>query len=259
MRITHLNCGWLHKPPLPPACCHCLMIEASGSIVLIDTGIGMHDCKDPNGRIGRDAAEAMGFQFHPSVTAVRQLEERGLDPSRVEHIVLTHCDSDHVGGLSDFPDAQIHLAVEEKQSVEAGHPRYTQAQFSHGPNWQAYSENDCDFFGLPARQVHTLHGIELRLIPLFGHTEGHCGVAVRDGDAWLLHVGDSYYLRDELTNTDHPIDELASFAAVDNALRVQSLDVVRRLTKEHAASLTWLGYHDIGELPADVPQYENVA
>jgi hypothetical protein len=29
------------------------------------------------------------------------------------------------------------------------------------------------------------------LVPLFGHTRGHCGVAIRNGSGWLFHVGDA--------------------------------------------------------------------
>ncbi len=29
------------------------------------------------------------------------------------------------------------------------------------------------------------------LVPLFGHTRGHCGVAVRTEQGWLFHAGDA--------------------------------------------------------------------
>jgi glyoxylase-like metal-dependent hydrolase (beta-lactamase superfamily II) len=29
------------------------------------------------------------------------------------------------------------------------------------------------------------------LIPLFGHTSGHCGVAIEDGNDWVLQAGDA--------------------------------------------------------------------
>lgn len=231
------------------------MVESDGMVALIDTGIGMHDINDPDGRIGRGAIDAMGFQFHANTTAIRQLETREVDPTKVGHIVLTHCDSDHVGGLADFPSAQVHLAAEEKRSVDAKHPRYTLSQFSHGPIWQSYEENDCDLFGLPARSVKAMPGVDIRLVPLFGHTEGHCGVAVRNGDMWWLHVGDAYYLRDELTNRAHSIDELASLAAENNDLRVRSLETVRKLTSLHVDHMNWFGYHDVAELPAGIPKY----
>ena len=39
---------------------------------------------------------------------------------------------------------------------------------------------------------------EVLLVPLPGHTRGHCGVAVRRSDDWLLHCGDAYFHRSEV-------------------------------------------------------------
>jgi glyoxylase-like metal-dependent hydrolase (beta-lactamase superfamily II) len=53
-------------------------------------------------------------------TAVRQIEELGFGAADVRHIVLTHFDLDHIGGLADFPDAEVHLtAGEARGSVHA--------------------------------------------------------------------------------------------------------------------------------------------
>ena len=96
-------------------------------------------------------------------------------------------------------------------------------------------------------------------MPLFGHTSGHCGVAITDNDTWTLHVGDAYYLRDELTNTNHPINELASFRADNNEKRLKSLALLRQLTRRDDINLSYFGYHDITELPDDIPTLKEVA
>ncbi|MFI9650753.1 hypothetical protein ACIHAA_31375 [Streptomyces sp. NPDC052040] len=36
-------------------------------------------------------------------------------------------------------------------------------------------------------------GEDILLVPLFGHTHGHCGVAVACGGEWLLAAGDAYF------------------------------------------------------------------
>ena len=259
MQIQHTNFGWLHLPPLPPASCHCLIIRSETGIALVDTGIGLHDIADPDGRIGREAIDAAGFRFISAVTAVRQLAAQNIEPTDVTDIVLTHCDSDHAGGLSDFPNAKVHVAVEEKQNLDSGNPRYSTSQFSHGPNWVTYKNNDCDTLSLPSREVRTSVDADIRLVPLFGHTNGHCGVAIRDNDAWILPVGDAYYLRDELTNENHPINELAAFRADDNEKRRESLTLLRQLTRRDDINLSYFGYHDITELPDDIPILKEVA
>jgi glyoxylase-like metal-dependent hydrolase (beta-lactamase superfamily II) len=106
---------------------------------------------------------------------------------------------------------------------------------------------------MPSRRVETSVNVDIRLVPLFGHTHGHCGVAFQDRDSWVLHVGDAYYLRAELTNANHPIDELATLRADDNQLRKKSLDALRELTRCHGDKLCYFGYHDTTELPGNIP------
>lgn len=256
MKIHHLNCGWLHAPPNPPACCHCLLLESAQGLVLVDTGIGLEDVQRPLERIGRPLIDLAGFQFNEAHTAVRQIDGLGLDPARVTDIVLTHADPDHTGGLADFPSARVHLSFEEHASLTTGvpptpFPRYLPQHFDHRPHWHTYSASVERWFDLEARRVG-LHqpDCEVYLVPLLGHTWGHCGVAVRDGGRWLLHVGDAYYLRAELGDEAHPVSALARHNAVDDALRVACLEQIRRLCREHAGQLDMVGYHDVAELPA---------
>jgi glyoxylase-like metal-dependent hydrolase (beta-lactamase superfamily II) len=91
---------------------------------------------------------------------------------------------------------------------------------------------------------------EVLLVPLFGHTLGHCGVAVRQGSRWLLHVGDAYYLRAELGADEHPVSGLAAARADDDALRRATLAELRRLARDHAGEVEMVGYHDGSEFPA---------
>jgi glyoxylase-like metal-dependent hydrolase (beta-lactamase superfamily II) len=36
-------------------------------------------------------------------------------------------------------------------------------------------------------------GDDILIVPLFGHTNGHCGIAVNNGGHWLLDAGDAYF------------------------------------------------------------------
>ena len=49
---------------------------------------------------------------------IHQVQALGLTAKSVTDIVLTHGDSDHVGGLADFPEAKVHLSIEEKVEIE---------------------------------------------------------------------------------------------------------------------------------------------
>ena len=250
--LHYLNFGWLHAPPNPKISCHCLLLEDPAGLALVDTGIGLLDVADPVGRIGQPLIDLAGFQFNEADTAVHQLRRRGFRPEDVRHILLTHCDPDHAGGLADFPEARVHVSAEEHAALTRGHPRYLPAHFGHGPRWaiHAAGPNDRDWFGLPARPVDLGFAADVLLVPLFGHTLGHCGVAVRPtpGGRWTLHAGDAYYLRPELSTDDHPVSAVSARQSVDNDQRVASLALIRRLFRGHADEVDLFGYHDTDEL-----------
>ena len=247
--VRHLNCGWLHAPPNPRASCHCLLLETTTGLALVDTGIGLLDVQDPAGRVGPEAIAAAGFRFRDEDTAARQVERLGFRTADVTDILLTHGDPDHAGGLADFPDAVVHVSAEEHAHIAGGHGRYAPPQFAHGPRWVPHRRSDERWFGLEARPVEFGADTEVQLVWLPGHTLGHCGVAVRTGDRWLLHVGDAYYLRVELEADDHPVSALAAMRADDDSRRRASLAELRRLARDHAGEIDMLGYHDVGEFP----------
>jgi glyoxylase-like metal-dependent hydrolase (beta-lactamase superfamily II) len=78
--------------------------------------------------------------------------------------------------------------------------RYAPRQFAHDPDWALYATHGERWFGFDA--VRTLHGVgsrtEILLVPLFGHSRGHCGVAVNTPDGWLLNCGDAAFWHGEL-------------------------------------------------------------
>ena len=168
----------------------------------------------------------------------------------MKHIVLTHADPDHAGGVADFPDARVHLSNEEFENLKSGQPRYVSCLFDHGPQWQIAREDNARFLDLPARHLELGFSEEVLLVPLFGHTKGHCGVAIAQGENWFLHVGDAYYLKDELTHPDHPIGGLARMRADDNDARLDSLNKIRAI-EQLEERVFMCGYHDLTELPHD--------
>jgi len=260
--LHHLTCGVIQPPAVPnapAAVCHVLLIETPSALVLVDTGIGLLDCLHPLDRLGPELINGVGFRPDERRTAFRQIEARGLDPALVTDIVLTHADPDHTGGLADFPNARVHISVEEHAAATTGSPppafpRYVAAHFDYGPRWRPYASPPPSaprWFGLEARPLDLPAGIEALLVPLPGHTRGHCGVAVRQADGrWTLHAGDAYYLRVELTTDAHPVSRLAAERADDNAQRLASLESLRRLARDHAGEIAMFGYHDPSELPA---------
>jgi hypothetical protein len=110
---------------------------------------------------------------------------------------------------------------------------------------ELYEKNNIEWFGLPARKLD--FAFDIYFIPLFGHTQGHCGVAFMENDHWIFYVGDAYYLRAELTDANHPVNVLAGIRAFDNETRKKTLASLRMVIKEHGEEINHFCYHDPSE------------
>lgn len=244
--IHHLNCVKIVSPINDNVCGHCLLIKENDKLILIDTGIGLLDTLNPTERIGQELIDIVGYRFDENQTAVRQIENMGLDPERVTDCIISHLDNDHIGGLADFPQATVHVGIEELENFNAGNPRYLKTPLSHNPTIKTYQKADYNWFGFEARKVIANIETEIFLVPLFGHTLGHCGVALKVDNKWLFYIADAYYMRVELNDNQHPVNELAKMRADNNDLRKATVDKIRKLVNSHS-EIEVFGYHDIEE------------
>lgn len=94
--------------------CHCLLVESPHELVLIDTGFGLQDVHHPKRRLSQFFLNLVSPDFREEMTAIRQIQKLGFQPNDVRHIVMTHLDFDHAGGLDDFPDAVVHMLKNER-------------------------------------------------------------------------------------------------------------------------------------------------
>lgn len=122
MRVDHLDCisscplgGKLFDGRTPSLLrrgeltCHCLLVESDDGLVLIDTGFGLRDVADPRSRLSAFFLLMLKPELREEMTAVRQIERLGVSAADIRHIVLSHLDFDHAGGLDDFPHATVHM------------------------------------------------------------------------------------------------------------------------------------------------------
>lgn len=225
---------------------HCVIFQLGERIILLDTGFGTREMANPKGLIGEDALFRLGILIDPRLTAHHRLEDRGIEPGQVTDIILTHLDNDHAGGLHDFPNAVVHVAAEELQAYDSTQPRgpYKPYQVSHHTKFRTYGPSDEKWFGLQARSLDLPDALDAKLVPLPGHTLGHCGVAYRENGKWSLHAGDSYF--DSTMNfVNHAPSLPLEVAFQTNADdRLTTLHKLKNLRVKHSEEIAMFCTHD---------------
>lgn len=264
MKIHHLNCatfcplgGHLMDGMtlgIGPAklVCHTLLVESSQGLILIDTGLGLKDISHPKKRLSRFFKNVLRPVLQESETAYHQIKALGFHPNDVRHIILTHLDFDHAGGIDDFPQATVHLLQAEKEAslkrdsfISKG--RYRPEQLTHSNLWTTYYPVGERWYGF--QSVRNLQGLppEILLVPLVGHTLGHTGVALETDKGWLLHAGDAYFFRGELERNHHCTPGLSSYQKmmeVNRDLRLMNQQRLRQLAQNYAHEITVFSAHD---------------
>jgi glyoxylase-like metal-dependent hydrolase (beta-lactamase superfamily II) len=243
MNVVHLNCGTFHIFG-QTLVCHCLLVETDAGLTLVDAGVGLDDLRHPSLRMQRWLTPVLD----EAATAAAQVVALGHRVEDVRHIVLTHLDSDHVGGVEDFPNAVVHVhraeldaALNASSTGLWGRVRYRPAQWALltarlRPHRGSRRDRR---FDLPVvEQLDLPAGVQMVELP--GHTWGHCGLVVDLGSRVLLHAGDAYFRRSEITPGAGWLPRSLSFGSrLDRLGRVgawaASLAAVRRIAAEEDA------------------------
>jgi glyoxylase-like metal-dependent hydrolase (beta-lactamase superfamily II) len=267
VEIHHLNCGTMHGFGFPSddetggffkrgrGVIHCLLVNTGDGLALVDTGWGTRDCTDPSPAV-RQFMDMTGCPRNLDETAIRQIEALGHDAAEVKHVFLTHMHLDHAGGLPDFPAATVHLFAAEMEACL--HPRtpmewhaYRPEHRAHGPKWQPHTLQGDRWFGLDCAPSLRVGEAEFVMIPFTGHTRGHCAVALRTGEQWLLHCGDAYgyYCQaDPVQPYTHPCGRLME-AIVTTGFNMprRHWACIRSLLRAHGDEIQTFCAHDAHE------------
>ena len=183
------------------------LVEDHDRKILIDTGSG-HSLGPDTGYVPGNLAAA------------------GIDPGDIDHVLLTHLHPDHAGGLISadgqavFSHATIHAAKAEtdhwldphRAAAATGvqhlvHDTTARALAPYRHTGRFVTFDDCDEVIPGARPVN-----------LAGHTPGHTGYLLGEGDATVLFWGDTVHchtvqLRRPSVTMAADSDELAAIAA----------------------------------------------
>lgn len=254
----HINCGTmcagdqrLLKRIMPRfMSCHCLIVETNHGLVLVDTGFGTEEVRRPQ-LLGQLFLQASKPKLLHEETALYQIEQMGYHAEDVKHIVVTHLHLDHAGGISDFPKARVHVHRPEYEIAQ--NPKTTLQQGGYlrhqwrDARWVVHENPGENWFGFQA--VKPLAGDDnILLIPLPGHSAGHCGVAVNSRNGWILHCGDAYFHQDEMTSEKGKAPwglKVYQDLMQDNKdLRLHNRQRLRDLYRDHKEKVRLICSHD---------------
>lgn len=155
--------------------------------VLIDAGLGRRTAMDPRDYPGPVMIKGLG-DFRMGTPTVKALPDLGLSAESIDTVVLTHTHYDHIGGLEDFPAAEVRVTAEElayglNQPSNWSEPlaRAKVETFTFDGGAYGPFERHHDFFGDGS----------LILLPAPGHTPGSTMALVNLPQTSVLIMGDA--------------------------------------------------------------------
>ncbi len=199
---------------------------------LIDVGY------DPS--VSSDPTRTLGFLFGKVIMKHRlaersvreQVVERGVDPSDVSRVLVTHLHLDHVSGSALWPEATF--VVDQAERVAAASPGpgpYVKSHLATIGRWQEIDYGAAELFESFARTIDLFGDGTVRLISSPGHSPGHQSVLLRLRDRYALICGDAAMSTAELR--EPVIDGIV----VDQDSYIRSGEEARAFMRAHPDTL----------------------
>jgi N-acyl homoserine lactone hydrolase len=243
--------GWM---PIPiPA----FLVEHPGAgLVLIDSGLHPSVAVKPRENFGRVTLLAFrNLQMDAGQALPAQLRERGLEPSAVGAVLMTHLHVDHASGISEFPDATFVVSRAEWEAASQQGPThgYVTRQFDHafdyrlldfegsvreaaGSSRTEATDSLVGSFSGFARSFDIFGDGSVRAVYTPGHTLGHMSVVLRTARREVLVAGDAIYLHRTLEDNHLP------YRTEDEHLFRRSLREIRQYAHETPDALIIPGH-----------------
>jgi glyoxylase-like metal-dependent hydrolase (beta-lactamase superfamily II) len=201
------------------------LIKTADQIVVVDTGFG-------------------GAIFS-------SLKTLGIDPARVDAVLLTHMHGDHINGLQKdgkalFPNARVCLAQQEKDHWVKPNTPAAAALAPYGDRVATFRPAE-----LGAAAADLLPGI--KAIATFGHTPGHTSYLVESEGEQLIIWGDLMHVQP----IQFPLpDQSVSFDTDPVAAAAARRQILAYAAKHNAAiGGMHLAYPAIGKVAAEGKGY----
>jgi N-acyl homoserine lactone hydrolase len=220
----------------------CFLVEHPGAgPLLVDTGFHASVAVKPRSNLGAFGTVLYrDIDMRPEQSAAAQLRERGIDPSSVRTVVMTHLHPDHASAIADYPEATFLVSKTEWDAAAAGGQRdgYVKRQFDHGFDYRLvdFDSDAANSFAGFGRSFDVFGDGSVRVVFTPGHTRGHMSVVLRTASGEVLLAGDAIFMHRTLSE-----DHLPHMVADEHLFR-RSLREIRQYVKETPDALVIPGH-----------------
>ena len=192
-------------------------------------------CVIQNGKQNLLVDTGCGSLFGPTCGFILDaLDELGLAPDDITDIFITHLHPDHIGGCIDEDGSAVFKNANFK-ILEEEYSFWTSKEFGsdeiNGRDWSSLAKNVVSTYDAQlevlTRNKDIISGVST--VPLPGHTPGHAGFRVDDGNQSMFHMGDILHvpnlqLKDPNISTLFDVDPESALNSRKYALDMASSD-----------------------------------
>ncbi len=220
------------------SCTVAVCVRDDGDLVLVDAGFSEEACRQPAAALGRLTSRWLGIETSEERAIARQLEALGFERGQVRAIVATHCHFDHIGGLCDFPEAELIATAEELHAFGACALRlgYRPADLASADKIRVAQLTGPRHLGFPA-SLDLFGDGEITLLDAPGHTAGHLAVALAGPGGPFLCAGDAALLEWEAGRGFEGPGRLSKIICGDVRALSRTLEVLRNLDAQARAPI----------------------
>lgn len=214
-----------------------LLEHPSAGPILIDTGLHPSTAERLRENFGRvNAYFFRTLRTSPQQSLPAQLRTRGIDPDRIELVVMTHLHVDHASAMSELPAATFICTRREWRAATARFGEwsgYVRRQLPAPSRVSTidFARESAGRHGPFERTVDLLGDGSIRLIDTPGHTPGHMSVLVRLTEREALLAGDAIYTMRNLR------EGILPWRTVDDDTYRHSVDQLRKYTEQNPDAL----------------------